>query len=661
MPTEFEKDCLAAHNDYRAKHGVSPLKLSKSLTKHAQKWAEHLVKCSSFQHSGNHDYGENIGMKWSSNNEAVSGASIAEMWYSEIEKYDFRKGGHQPGTGHFTQVVWKGSQEFGVGVATDGRGKTIVVGNYYPPGNMLGDFDDNVLPPGSPPKGGRGPSPSNRWDDKPPKGNFRPIPTSRPSRRSPSPEHTCSKVDTGDFAEDCLSAQNDYRQKHGAPPLKISAKLCKHAQQWADRLVKSNTLQHSGNHDYGENIGMKWSSDNKPVSGASIADMWYSEIEKYDFRKGGHQPGTGHFTQVVWKGSQEFGVGVATDGRGKTIVVGNYYPPGNMLGDFDENVLPPGSPVKGGHSKPRDPSPSNRWDSKPSRPSRRSPSPEQSRVDTGDFAEDCLSAQNDYRQKHGAPPLKMSAKLCKHAQQWADHLVKSNTLQHSGNHDYGENIGMKWSSDNKPVSGASIADMWYSEIEKYDFRKGGHQPGTGHFTQVVWKESQEFGVGVATDGRGKTIVVGNYYPPGNMLGDFDDNVLPPGSPVKGGHSKPRDPSPSNRWDDKPSGGNFRPTPTSRPSRRSPSPEQSKGDFAEDCLSAQNDYRQKHGAPPLKMSAKLCKHAQQWADRLVKSNTLQHSGNHDYGENIGMKWSSDNKPVSGARNFYWRRLRGGGIF
>lgn len=50
-------------------------------------------------------------------------------------------------TGHFTQVVWKGSKEIGVGRATSSGGRTVVVANYRPPGNVLGMFATNVLPP----------------------------------------------------------------------------------------------------------------------------------------------------------------------------------------------------------------------------------------------------------------------------------------------------------------------------------------------------------------------------------------------------------------------------------------------------------------------------------------------------------------------------------
>jgi len=44
-------------------------------------------------------------------------------------------------------VVWKGSKEIGVGKAQTRDGKIIVVANYRPAGNMMGDFAKNVLPP----------------------------------------------------------------------------------------------------------------------------------------------------------------------------------------------------------------------------------------------------------------------------------------------------------------------------------------------------------------------------------------------------------------------------------------------------------------------------------------------------------------------------------
>ena len=46
--------------------------------------------------------------------------------------------------GHFTQVVWKGSEELGIGKATDSKGRVYVVANYRPAGNYIGNFATNV-------------------------------------------------------------------------------------------------------------------------------------------------------------------------------------------------------------------------------------------------------------------------------------------------------------------------------------------------------------------------------------------------------------------------------------------------------------------------------------------------------------------------------------
>ena len=75
--------------------------------------------------------------------------------------------------------------------------------------------------------------------------------------------------------------------------------------------------------------------------------------------------------------------------------------------------------------------------------------------------------------------------------------------------------------------------MWYDEIKDYNFSKPGFSSNTGHFTQVVWVDSVELGVGKATSKNGMQFVVARYYPPGNILGRFPDNVKGSGSkPVK---------------------------------------------------------------------------------------------------------------------------------
>jgi len=50
---------------------------------------------------------------------------------------------------------------------------------------------------------------------------------------------------------------------------------------------------------------------------------------------------------------------------------------------------------------------------------------------------------------------------------------------------------------------------------------------SGHFSQVVWKNSKELGMGMAKDQSGKFIVVANYNPPGNYRGQYVQNVTRP--------------------------------------------------------------------------------------------------------------------------------------
>ena len=81
------------------------------------------------------------------------------------------------------------------------------------------------------------------------------------------------------------------------------------------------------------------------------------------------------------------------------------------------------------------------------------------------------------------------------------------------------------------LTGRKATEMWYDEIKYYNFSKPGFSSQTGHFTQVVWVESRELGVGKATAANGMQFVVARYFPPGNMLGSFPENVKKPGSKV----------------------------------------------------------------------------------------------------------------------------------
>ena len=73
--------------------------------------------------------------------------------------------------------------------------------------------------------------------------------------------------------------------------------------------------------------------------------------------------------------------------------------------------------------------------------------------------------------------------------------------------------------------GSVPTQSWFDEIKDYDFTNPGFSMKTGHFTQVVWKNSKQLGVGIAFANNGnKAVVVANYSPPGNYMGQFPQQI-----------------------------------------------------------------------------------------------------------------------------------------
>jgi hypothetical protein len=118
------------------------------------------------------------------------------------------------------------------------------------------------------------------------------------------------------------------------------------------------------------------------------------------------------------------------------------------------------------------------------------------------------------------------------SQQWANYLNTSNLFQHSGTALYGENLAYLQGYGTDPVVLAKKSiDLWYAEVSKYDFAKPGFSDTTGHFTCLVWVSSTQFGMGVAINSQTNAVdIVMNTSPPGNVIGQFQQNVLPSPSP-----------------------------------------------------------------------------------------------------------------------------------
>lgn len=139
------------------------------------------------------------------------------------------------------------------------------------------------------------------------------------------------------------------------------------------------------------------------------------------------------------------------------------------------------------------------------------------------FGKEALDAHNNFRKAHQAPPLTWSSALARDAEAWAKQIAREGRLRHDDTK-YGENLFMVFGRE---IDGSDAVNSWYSEVKDYNFSKPGFQQNTGHFTQVVWKESRELGIGRAKSADGKMFVVGRYNPAGNnMRAGFKENVFP---------------------------------------------------------------------------------------------------------------------------------------
>jgi pathogenesis-related protein 1 len=136
-----------------------------------------------------------------------------------------------------------------------------------------------------------------------------------------------------------VAAHNRVRAKHCAPPLAWSAEVARSAQAWANTIRdRGCALGHSGNGKYGENLAAGTSG---MLDANAVVGMWYDELAKFNFRAGGFSMKTGHFTQVVWRGTSQVGCG-KSQCNGLDVWICQYSPPGNVEGQYRENVLPLG-------------------------------------------------------------------------------------------------------------------------------------------------------------------------------------------------------------------------------------------------------------------------------------------------------------------------------
>ncbi|KIY97556.1 Protein PRY1 [Monoraphidium neglectum] len=710
-------------NVYRTMHQVAPVTWDDDLAANAAAVAD---GCGGSPGSSK-AYGENVARGYDLSD---FGAAV-DKWYSEVVQYDFSDPGWNADAGHFTQLVWKDSSRMGCAVNLRCTWPVYVC-QYIRPGNVIGaDWAQQVLPAVAPtpaasaaieewqPAAATSPAPAAAAALVP-----APAPAGAAGKRKRTtlPPTAAVVVNLMDpEVKAAFDLQNEMRAAHGAPALAWDASLANDAMSWLAGcpMTKSKAWK-----DRGENMAWGYPEFKDGIK------AWYSEIKRYNFKHPGYSARAAHATQLLWHDTQRVGCAVTTNCKIKTYIC-QYQPQGNIKkgaglpqlwahevfplgtpadssggggggGARNPPVSPPLSPEVppngagsggnsgGGTSTPSGPAAPPSSTPGPAAPPQVTPIPGgggNSQIpilgpDNGSNHEEddptpdplasgagggvdaatarqLLDQQNGYRARHGVENLKWDAGLAASAAAFAAGCP----LGHSGTRGIGENIA--WGN---PDWRAAI-QAWYDEVQYVDWSNLGWRESTGHFTQLVWRDTTAVGCALNAQCPQPTYIC-QYAPAGNILGqDWTQHVFPVGGYRAGGAgSAGAGAGGAAGGGGAATGGSAPPSPPSSPPSTagggsgdgnvvdssgagsggsggsSGAPAGLSADLAA-VLQRHNELRARHGAAPLSWDAPLAAQAQGYADGCPNG----HSGMSGVGENLAWGYSSFEEAVNAWYN------------
>ena len=300
---EFNLEILSEINKYRLNHRVDELIYDEKISKISQKYAEKCAREKELELSENKYNNDDLGEILFCCKEELTPKEIVEIWYnSGSENYDYNK---EPEiSNNFTQLIWKSTKLFGLGHALTKENEMYIVANFFPEGNIKGEFLKNIFP-----------------------------------LISISKSSSIYSINTK-FLEDILNSHNEIRAKHKSPPLILNPSLSTLAQKDIEKMIEVKEIKKKTNKRLGINL---FTSKNN-CSGEEVTSFWYKGKDRYNFENNDKinykDEIMNNFTQLIWKNTKEVGFGFTNDEEGNFYVLAYYFPKGNIKGQYKNNVLP---------------------------------------------------------------------------------------------------------------------------------------------------------------------------------------------------------------------------------------------------------------------------------------------------------------------------------
>lgn len=133
-----------------------------------------------------------------------------------------------------------------------------------------------------------------------------------------------------------------------------------------------------------------------------------------------------------------------------------------------------------------------------------------------------LQHHNTHRTALQLPALVWSPALATDALAWARHLAQIDRGQHDGDvvGKEGENL---WWGTAGYFPYADMVDAWASEKKQFRYGvfpdcRSNRSAVVGHYTQMVWKNTQAVGCALVSNGKTDYLVC-RYSPEGNIVGE----------------------------------------------------------------------------------------------------------------------------------------------